>query len=693
MASWNIPALVNKISEDIPALKVLLSALAKWTDSGTENVPVGAKRLQAVTGGRQIQEYVGSPPSWQSVGKLIHDCDTVDGKSAATSVTANTIPVRDANGKVPGDILGNAATATTAAGLADGFIVPRAKGGTGAADAANARLNLGTNIATNITAGVLPVARGGTGSGTQNFVDLSTNQTVGGNKTFSGEVTLNRSVLKMAVLDTTTGSSTTRTDTVLQGISSNSAYGISAMFGASGNAVVGAGEGKSSLLSELAGNAGEDVYIIADGAIHFHPNANTYANRKSILLNASGELSGLAKVTAANFAGNLTGNVTGSCSGNAGTATKIYRAADSVSHVQGCQAGKALVSSTHTGYGAIWNAATKNTRVSMATYPSNNDLVYLISCTNADVASNKNTIHKSVTWNADTGELSATSFVGNVTGNCSGSSGSCTGNAKTATTATSAGSANTSTTRGTGDNSTNIATTAWVRTYCESTKKFLTSHQSLAGYAKTGAAQTFTAVTTFSKTMKSSAGDVLTGTSNGSMVRICAAPSVADGAHLVLWGRDAAGQPGTFNLTAQAGSGSTARILSGKSNGTLTWKGNTVQVSSDERLKTPLSSVPDKVLDAWEDVQWGQFKFLDARKEKGDKARFHLGLIAQRVKAAFDRRGLDACQYGILCLEKYDDGDLWMVRYQEAEAMENVCLRRRIDRLEKRLAALEKRDS
>ena len=661
MASWNNPALANKISDDVPAIKALLAALCKWTDTDTTDVPSGAKRLQEVTGGVQFQSYANS--AWASVGKLIHDCDTLDGKHATSSATADTIPVRDSNGKLAGDVLGNAATATTASGLADGYVVPVSKGGTGASSEAAARTNLGTNNAANITAGVLAVERGGTGSGTKNFVDLSTNQTIGGNKTFSGEVTLNRNVLKMAVLDTTEGSSTTRTDTVIKGISSNSGYGITAMFGAAGNAVVGAGEGKDSLLAELAGSTTEDVYVIADGAIHFHPNANTYASRKSILLNASGELSGLAKVTATAFAGNLTGNVTGNCSGssgsctgNAASATKLYTART----ING------------TSFNGTANITTANWGTARNIYIADN------SASNTGPAVSVNG-----SGNA-TLKLPAT-IKANVTGNCSGSSGSCTGNAKTAT---SAGSANTSTTRGTGDNSTNIATTAWVRTYCESTKKFLTSHQSLASCVKTNA------VSTISKTMKSSAGDVLTGTGNASMVRICAAPDRYDGAHLVLWGKDNPDQKGVFNLTAQNGSGSTARILSGKPDGTLTWKGNTVQVSSDERLKTPLSDVPDEVLDAWEAVKWGQFQFMDAIAEKGDGARLHLGLIAQRVKETFEERGLDACRYGILCHEPEDpqfkDG-LWMVRYQEAEAMENVCLRRRIGRLERRIATLEQR--
>jgi hypothetical protein len=48
----------------------------------------------------------------------------------------------------------------------------------------NAWLRVGGSISSGLT-GVLPVANGGTGSGTQNFVDLTNTQTVGGAKTFS----------------------------------------------------------------------------------------------------------------------------------------------------------------------------------------------------------------------------------------------------------------------------------------------------------------------------------------------------------------------------------------------------------------------------------------------------------------------------------------------------------------------------
>ena len=68
------------------------------------------------------------------------DAQKVDGYSASTGTTANTIPVRNANGKLPGDITGNASTASSAAALS--ATNPIDKGGTGATTAAQARANL-----------------------------------------------------------------------------------------------------------------------------------------------------------------------------------------------------------------------------------------------------------------------------------------------------------------------------------------------------------------------------------------------------------------------------------------------------------------------------------------------------------------------------------------------------------------------
>jgi hypothetical protein len=79
--------------------------------------------------------------------------------------------------------------------------------------------------------------------------------------------------------------------------------------------IVGSGESHSAQLNALAGNSEENLYLVADNNIYLKTNANTFGNAKTIILNISGELSGLAKVTATTFQGAL--------SGNASTATKI----------------------------------------------------------------------------------------------------------------------------------------------------------------------------------------------------------------------------------------------------------------------------------------------------------------------------------------------------------------------------------
>jgi hypothetical protein len=58
----------------------------------------------------------------------------------------------------------------------------------------NAWLRIGGSISSGLT-GVLPVANGGTGSATQNFVDLTTTQTVAGAKTFSSAATFNTNLV------------------------------------------------------------------------------------------------------------------------------------------------------------------------------------------------------------------------------------------------------------------------------------------------------------------------------------------------------------------------------------------------------------------------------------------------------------------------------------------------------------------
>ena len=130
--------------------------------------------------------------------------------------------------------------------------------------------------------------------------------------------------------------------------------------------------------------------------------------------------------------------------------------------------------------------------------------------------------------------------------------------------------------------------------------------------------------------------------------------------------------------------------------------------TSDERAKSNIDAIPDEVLDAWADVEWCQFKFRDAVKAKGKRARLHTGAIAQRIKAVFEKHNIDPFAYGLLCYDKWDaeeehrdeDGNLmeeareagnrYSLRYEEALCMESAYQRRRADRLEERIEALER---
>ena len=150
--------------------------------------------------------------------------------------------------------------------------------------------------------------------------------------------------------------------------------------------------------------------------------------------------------------------------------------------------------------------------------------------------------------------------------------------------------------------------------------------------------------------------------------------------------------------------------------------------TSDVREKQSIQPYPDDVLDAWGDVQFQQFVFNQAVEKKGESAaRLHSGIIAQQVVKAFADRGLDATRYGLLCYDKWEDeyedvevvdtpavldsegnevtpakshteqrlvtaaGDRYGIRYSEALCLEAAYQRRRADRIEARLAALEKK--
>ena len=135
--------------------------------------------------------------------------------------------------------------------------------------------------------------------------------------------------------------------------------------------------------------------------------------------------------------------------------------------------------------------------------------------------------------------------------------------------------------------------------------------------------------------------------------------------------------------------------------------------TSDKRHKENIQRVPNEILDAWEDIDWCQFKFDDAVQEKGiEKARFHVGAVAQDVYDVFTNHNLDISKYGIYCYESWDAeaptynketgelqsegreaGDMYSLRYEEALCMEAAYQRRKNKILENRISELERQVS
>ena len=118
--------------------------------------------------------------------------------------------------------------------------------------------------------------------------------------------------------------------------------------------------------------------------------------------------------------------------------------------------------------------------------------------------------------------------------------------------------------------------------------------------------------------------------------------------------------------------------------------------TSDERLKQQISDDLAPELKAWAKVNFCKYKFNDAVEIKGDGARWHIGVIAQQIRDAFESEGLDPFAYGILCYDEWDAeeevlddngtvinnkreaGNRYGIRYEEAIILECAYLRSKI---------------
>lgn len=121
--------------------------------------------------------------------------------------------------------------------------------------------------------------------------------------------------------------------------------------------------------------------------------------------------------------------------------------------------------------------------------------------------------------------------------------------------------------------------------------------------------------------------------------------------------------------------------------------------TSDRNEKQQIKSIEDKVLEAWGEVNYLQFKFNDAVKEKGKQARWHIGIIAQEIEETFSKHGLNAFDYGILCYDEWDDiyerndqgdvvlvtkaGNRYSIRPDECLMLESALMRKKLELLDR----------
>ena len=77
--------------------------------------------------------------------------------------------------------------------------------------------------------------------------------------------------------------------------------------------------------------------------------------------------------------------------------------------------------------------------------------------------------------------------------------------------------------------------------------------------------------------------------------------------------------------------------------------------TSDAHEKDEFREISEKEKNVARKLKIKAFKFKDAIKTKGsENARWHFGVIAQEVIAAFASEGLDAFEYGLACYDEWE---------------------------------------
>ena len=117
---------------------------------------------------------------------------------------------------------------------------------------------------------------------------------------------------------------------------------------------------------------------------------------------------------------------------------------------------------------------------------------------------------------------------------------------------------------------------------------------------------------------------------------------------------------------------------------------NSIINSSDARMKQDIGQIPHGVIRACKKIGLLRYRFIEAVQEKGDDARWHLGVTAQSIIEAFAEEGENAFDYGLVCLsDPTDRNSALAVRYAEMYALMLACHLVMLRTIEDRVSALE----
>lgn len=129
----------------------------------------------------------------------------------------------------------------------------------------------------------------------------------------------------------------------------------------------------------------------------------------------------------------------------------------------------------------------------------------------------------------------------------------------------------------------------------------------------------------------------------------------------------------TFHTVVRVSTDNTINLGSASRRMATLFAGTGAINTSDEREKTPIEPLTEvhRRIALFLKGKIGVFKFKDAVEAKGDGARYHFGIGAQTVAAAFRAEGLDPSAYGLFCYDEWPGeggqpaGNRYGVRYDE----------------------------